>query len=80
VCRAASAWPAAAAGRLCFGQGSPAWRRLPARRPWRCLAMQVVSQGTDFASLAAEVRPYFTEAIYEPGAVIIEARSSLSWR
>ncbi len=51
------------------------WPRLPGRQPWRCLAMQVVSQGTDFAALAADVRPYFTEAVYEDGAVIIEARS-----
>ena len=37
---------------------------------WR--ALQVVSQGTDFAQLATELRPYFTEATCEPGAVIIE--------
>ncbi|KAK9845896.1 hypothetical protein WJX81_005443 [Elliptochloris bilobata] len=36
-------------------------------------ATHVVSEGTDFAQLAADVRPYFTEATCEPGTVIIEA-------
>ena len=39
-------------------------------------AAQVVAQGTAFAALAADVRPYFTEATCEPGAVIIEVRSA----
>ena len=39
------------------------------------IALQVVSQGSDYGELAAEVRPYFTEATCEPGTVIIEVPS-----